>query len=697
MMFQKEIGGRTLSVEVGKFAEQAAGAVTVTYGETVVLVTVTRAATAKEGIDFFPLSVDYDEKLYAVGRIKGSRWVKREGRPTDEAILSARLIDRALRPVFPEGFRNEVQIVATVLSFDGENDPDIPALFGASAALMISDIPFNGPVVAMRVGRQEGVFVTNPSYQIRDKEKFDLVIAGFGNVVNMIEAGFDRVSENQVLEAMEYGMPVLAELVEFQKEIAAKLSKTKLSVTVKIPSEELRERVRKFLGSRLEQAFFEKDKITRSRNLDDLRKDLTVSFETMEESVLTPEIHRVFEMEVERTLRENILLREKRPDGRGLDELREISAEVGVLPRTHGTGLFKRGNTQVLSVLTLGSPGMEQYLDTIEEAEGRKRFMHHYNFPKFSVGEVGRFGFTGRREIGHGALAERALSVLMPDIKDFPYTTRIVSEVLSSNGSSSMASVCASVLALYDAGVKLKEPAAGIAMGIITGERGAYKILTDIQGPEDHYGDMDLKVAGTETGLTALQMDVKMEGITKEILQETLAQARKARLEILKTMLAAISTPRIELSPYAPKIYTLEINPEKIGAVIGPKGKVINEIIAETGATIDIEDTGLVFITSQSQEAAEKAVQWIKGLTREVKAGEIFDGKVKRILEFGAFVEILPGIEGLVHISQIADKHVERVTDHLKVSDMVKVKVREIDEQGRINLTMKFPAPPANS
>lgn len=689
MIFEHIINGKNLKIEAGKFAEQAAGAVTVSYGDTVVLVAVTRNNKPREGIDFFPLSVDYDEKLYAAGRIKGSKWVKREGRPTDEAILSGRLIDRAVRPLFPEEYRNEVQIIATVLSFDGQNDPDILSLVGASTALIISDIPFNGPVAGIRIGFKDGKFVINPNYEDREAGQFDLVVAGFGDVINMLEAGFNQMPEEKILEAVEFAQPILKELVDFQNKIKKEIGQPKLLIEKKEKNQTLVEEVKSFLSDSLDQAFFEKEKTRRISKLEDLKNELFAYLKQKLDSSLLGEANSVWEDELNRVLRENILQKEKRPDGRALDEVREISCETGILPRTHGSGLFKRGNTQVLSVLTLASPGMEQYLDTIEEESGRKRFMHHYNFPGFSVGEVRKTGLTGRREIGHGALAEKALAPLMPSKIDFPYTTRIVSEVLSSNGSSSMASVCGSVLALYDAGVKIIAPAAGIAMGIITNEKGNYKILTDIQGPEDHFGDMDLKVAGTKKGLTALQMDVKIKGINLKILKETLVQARKAREEILEKMLATISEPRPQLSPYAPKIYTLEINLEKIGAVIGPKGKIINEIIAETGATIDIEEDGMVFVTSQSEEAAQKAIEWIKNLTREVKIGEVFIGKVKKIVDFGAFVEILPGTEGLVHISEVAEHRIMAVSDVLKILDMVSVKVKNIDDTGKISLTMR--------
>ncbi|MBI3458664.1 polyribonucleotide nucleotidyltransferase [Candidatus Azambacteria bacterium] len=686
MVFEKEIGGKKLGVEIGRFAEQAGGAVTVTLGETVVLVTATRSVRPKEGIDFFPLSVDYDEKLYAAGRIKGSKWVKREGRPTDEAVLSARFIDRAIRPLFPEWLKNEVQVIATVLSFDGENDPDIMSLLGASLALSISDIPFNGPIAGIRLGLKDGQFIVNPTYQERENSQFDLVFSGLNETVNMIEAVFDETSEEKIIEAVEFGIPVLKELVTFQKEIISKLAKEKLVNTEEAIDQDFLSDIKSFLGASLVEALFERKKPARNSKLDKLKDDLFSYLKQKYDSPALNKVGKIFDEAIYNAMRDNILNNERRPDGRALDELREISCGVGVLPRTHGSGLFNRGNTQVLSVLTLAAPGFEQYLDTIENAEGRKRFMHHYNFPKFSVGEVGRLGAPGRREIGHGALAEKALQILLPKKKDFPYTIRIVSEVLSSNGSSSMASICGSVLALYDGGIKIKAPAAGIAMGVIIDDNGRYKILTDIQGPEDLYGDMDFKVAGTTKGLLALQLDVKVTGVTVKILKEGLDQARKARLEILEKMLAVIAQPRETISSYAPRIYTLEINSAKIGLVIGPKGKTINEIIMETGATIDIEDSGLVFITATSEESAQKAIKRVQDLTHEIKIGEIVDGKVKKIMEFGAFVEVMPGVDGLIHVSEFAKDRVN-IDDILAIGDIITVRIKNIDNTGRISLT----------
>jgi len=689
MIFEKEIGGKKIIVETGRFAEQAGGAVTVTIGETVVLVTATRSAKPKDGMDYFPLSVEYDEKLYAAGRIKGSKWVKREGRPTDEAVLTCRVIDRAIRPLFPEWLKNEVQVIATVLSFDGENDPDILSLIGASLALSISDIPFGGPIAGIRLGLKDGNFIINPSYQEREKSGFDLIISGIDETVNMIEAVFDETPEEKVIEAVKFGIPFLKELVSFQKEIIAKLAKEKMATTEEVMDEDFVRDINSFLGDSLAEALFEPKKPSRNSKLDKLKDELFSYLKQKYDSPALNKVGKIFDDAIYNLMRDSILNNDKRPDGRALDELRDISCEVGILPRTHGSGLFQRGNTQVLSVLTLAAPGFEQYLDTIENAEGRKRFMHHYNFPKFSVGEVGRMGAPGRREIGHGALAEKAILALLPEKKDFPYTVRIVSEVLSSNGSSSMASICGSVLALYDGGITLKAPAAGIAMGVIVDSNGRYKILTDIQGPEDSYGDMDFKVAGTATGLLALQLDVKVEGVTPQILKEGLDQARKARLEILEKMLATINKPRENMSPYAPRIYTLEINPAKIGLVIGPKGKTINEIIAETGATIDIEDSGLVFITATSEESAQKAIKRVKDLTHEIKIGEIVDGKVKKILDFGAFVEVMPGVDGLIHISEFDKDKVNKIDD-LLVGDIITVRIKNIDDSGRISLTKEL-------
>ncbi len=705
--YSLDFTGKKLSVEIGKLAGQANGSCRIQYGDTTVLVTATMGREAKN-IDYFPLSVDYEEKYYAAGKIKGSKWIKREGRPSEEAILSGRLIDRTLRPRFDHGMRNEVQVVATVLSFDGVNDPDMVALFGASLALMVSDIPFNGPVAGVRVGRRDGKLILNPTYEDRETGDFDLVVSGTAEKINMIEAGANIVPEADIVAAAEHGLKNLRELTEFQKMIASEIGKAKQEVLVFAHDEELKKEVFGVAVPLLEEALYTPDKLAYVEGLNRVR-------DAVKEHVITkyqgdPDAAKkvdesvdLFDEAVNYVVHKNILESEKRPDGRKIDELREISAEVGVLPQVHGSGLFNRGSTQALSVLTLAAPGLEHWVETMEIDLTKKRFMHHYVFPPFSVGETGRLGAPGRREIGHGALAERSLKPIIPSKDEFPYTIRVVSEILSSNGSSSMASVCGSSLALMDGGVHIKTPAAGIAMGLMfeslspkssEGRAMKYKILTDIQGPEDHHGDMDLKVAGTKDGVTGMQMDVKVDGITTEILGHALEQAKKARLGILEHMNRALASPRAELSPHAPRVQTIKINPSKIGALIGPGGKIINEIIEKTGTSIDIEDDGTVFVTSPTPEGMEKARALIAEVTYEVKPGDEFDGTVVRLMDFGAFVEFLPGRDGMVHVSEISGEHVNRPSDILKVGQKVHVWVREIDSQGRINLTMLDPSQP---
>ena len=692
--YQEEFAGKTLSVEIGRLANQANGSCYVQYGETALLVTATMSDKAEDA-DFFPLSVDFEEKYYAAGKIKSSKWIKREGRPTEEAILSGRLIDRALRPRFNQNTRNKVQVVTTVLSFDGVNDPDMVALFGASLALMISDIPFNGPVAAVRIGRNDGKLVFNPTYQERPTSDFDIVVAGTSNKINMIEAGAKIISEADVVDAISKGFAELKKLTDFQNKIASDIAPKKKELATAVLDEALVKMVRDFVAPKLEKVLYTPHKLEYVEGLkrteEEMSEYLSKEFEAhpdlskkLKESLI------IFEREIDRIVHKNILSEEKRPDGRKTDELRVLSADVGILPRSHGTGLFNRGTTQALSILTLASPGMEQWVETMEIELMKKRFMHHYVFPPFSVGEVGRMGGGGRREIGHGALAERALEPIIPDRELFPYTIRIVSEILSSNGSSSMASVCGSSLALMDGGVPIKTPAAGIAMGLMFDETGdKYKILTDIQGPEDHHGDMDLKVAGTKDGVTAMQMDVKIEGINTEILEKAMAQAKKARLEILSVITGALATPRAELSKFAPRVKIIKVDPGKIGAIIGPQGKVINEIIAQTGVAIDIEDDGSVFITSDSPEAMVNAMAMIEDITYEAKAGDEFEGRVSRMLDFGAMVEYKSGKEGLVHVSEIGEGFIKKPSDVLKLGQSVRVKVKNIDDMGRINLTMK--------
>ena len=685
--FDFDFGGKKINLEISNLAEQANGSVMARMGDTVVMANCVMSRNMREGIDFFPLVVDYEEKFYAAGKMIGSKFIKRENRPSESAILSGRLIDRAIRPLFNPLMRNEIQVISTILCIDGENDPDILALIASSAALAVSDIPWNGPVGAVRVGQVDGKFLLNPTFKEREDSNLDLIIAGVENKINMIEAGSKETPEDVLIEAFKFAQGFINKLIGFQKEVAKKIGKKKMEVALQQKDPELISKIKEFLGKKIYDAVFEKDKLKRQANIDDLKKSLNeylTSLDAEESDKMFAEY--IYEEEVDRMVHEEIIKNNHRPDGRKADELRNIESYVNILPRTHGSGIFMRGETHVLTVLTLGSPGDEQTIDTME-ALTTKRFMHHYNFPRYSVGETGSSRGPGRREIGHGALAERALSYVIPSKEKFPYTIRLVSEVMSSNGSSSMASTCGSTLALMDGGVPIKSPVAGIAMGLmLLGED--YKILTDIQGPEDHYGDMDFKVAGTKDGVTALQMDVKVEGATIKMLEEGLSQAKKARLQILDVMEKAINAPRENLSPFAPRIFVLKINPEKIGDVIGPGGKMINKIIKETGAKIDIEQTGEVFISAINEESAQKAIKWVNDLTREVKPGESFQGKVMRLMNFGAFVEILPGQEGMVHISEMSTGRVDKVEDMVKLGQEVSVRVKEIDSQGRINLTM---------
>ena len=686
--FKKEIAGRELIIETGKVANQANGSVTVQYGDTLLLATATMSSRQREGINYFPLMVDYEERLYAAGKIKGSRFMKREGRPTDEAVLSGRMTDRILRPLFDGRVRNDIQVVITILSVDQENDPDFCAIIGASLALAISDIPWNGPVGVVRVAKVDGEIIANPTYEQRDKSQYEIIIAGKGDKINMVEAGGKEAPEAEIVEAFKFSTKYIADLTDFQNDIIAEIGKEKKELKLVKADNETEEEIRQFLSKKVYDLNFNTPKTEQSIKREEFNKELK-DFVVEKFGAEMMSVARIIEEEeTDALMHKSILEDDKRPDGRKMDEVREISSEIGILPRTHGSGLFNRGATQALTVATLGAPGDEQTLDGMEE-NGTKRFMHHYTFPAFSVGEVAPNRGPGRREIGHGALAEKALCSMIPDKESFPYTIRLVSEILSSNGSSSMASVCGSSLSLMDAGVPIERPVAGIAMGLIAGENGQHKVLTDIQGPEDHYGDMDFKIAGTSVGINAMQMDVKLEGITIDIIEETIAAARKARMHIIDIMNNSISSSRDDLSTYAPRITTLRINPEKIRDVIGPGGKIINEIIAETDVAIDIEDDGLVLITGKNAEGSKKAEDWIKNLTREIAAGEIFQGKVVKIMDFGAFVELLPGKDGLVHISELAEGRVEKVGDVVKIGDTIKVKVKEIDSQGRINLTHK--------
>lgn len=698
--YQTEFAGKPLSVEIGRLGGQANGTVLVQYGETSVMVNATMS-NAEKAVDYLPLQVEYEEKYYAAGKIKGSKWIKREGRPSEEAVLAGRLIDRPLRPRFNNKIRNEIQVVATVLSFDGVNDPDIPALLGASLALGISDIPFNGPIAGVRIGRVEGKLIINPTYLERVSSDFDIVVAGTSDRINMIEAGAKMIPEADMTAAIKNGLESFRALIDFQNKIIGEVGKPKKELNITEHEEVLVAEVRQLTEDKLRVALY-KPGMTKGDFYEGLGQIKTELMDFLKEKYISePHLDKklaeasiIFEEEIDRMVHKNIIDSpaggEKRPDGRKLDELRALSADVSILPHTHGSGLFNRGSTQALSILTLAAPGMEQWLETMEINLTKKRFMHHYAFPPYSVGETGRIGFTGRREIGHGYLAERSLEPIIPDKNDFPYTIRLVSEILSSNGSSSMASVCGSTLALMDGGVPIKAPAAGIAMGLMLSEDDEkYKILTDIQGPEDHHGDMDLKVAGTATGITGMQMDVKIEGITPQIVEEILIQARKARLEILDVMTKAISTHRKELSPHAPRVQTIKINPSKIGALIGPGGKNINGIIEETGAEIDIEDDGSVFVTSLTPEGMDKAIKLIKDITYEPNPGDEFDSTVMKIMDFGAFVEIMPGRDGLVHVSEMSDEHVRHPSDILKPGQKVHVWVKNIDDAGRLNLTMK--------
>lgn len=693
--FQIEFSNRKIKVEIRDLAEQANADVLVRCGETLVLATAVMSKEEKGKMGFFPLIVDYEERYYAAGKIKGPRYIKRESRPSDEAICNARLIDRTIRPLFSKSLNREVQVVITVLSWDGQNDPDILGLIAASIALSRSDIPWSGPIGAVRIGRIDGQFVLNPTYEEREKSPIDLVFTGGKSgkelLINMIEGNFEEMEENLILKSFESAMPDLERLIDFQKEIIKKLGKEKISLPEVVPDLELEKEINGFLKNKLEKAIFQEKKSERTTEINNLKKSLSDFIEEKYPDQDKADYAKDFlEKEFEKLIRYNAINKEKRPDGRKPDEIRNVKAEVGLLPRTHGSALFSRGQTKSLSILTLGAPGDQQLIEGMEIV-GKKRFMHHYNFPAYSVGEVRPMRGPGRRDIGHGMLVERSLFPLIPGFDEFPYTMRIVSEILSSNGSSSMASVSSSSLALMDAGVPIKRPAAGIALGLMSDEKGNYKILTDIQGPEDFHGEMDFKVAGTKEGVTTIQMDVKVQGITEEILKEALNRAKGARLQILEKMDKILSQPRKELSSFAPRILTLQINPDKIRDVVGPGGKIINEIIADTGAAIDIQPTGLIFVTSDSKETAEKAITWIKNITREAKIGETFQGKIKKIVNFGAFIELLPGQEGLIHISQFRSWQIRSLEGVVKVGDILPVKVINIDEQGKISLSLKDP------
>lgn len=683
--FETEIGGRKLIVETGKMAKQANGSALLRYGDTVVLVTATASAEPREGIDFFPLTVDYEEKLYSVGKIPGG-FIKREGRPSEAAILSSRLIDRPIRPLFPNGFRNDVQVVATVLSVEQNNPPDIVAMIGASCALSISDIPFNGPIGGVRIGRINGEFIINPTVEQQTQSDLNMAVAGTKDAVLMVEGGAQELPEEIILAAISFAHDVIKDIVSFQENMVSQIGKEKRQISLYEPNSEISVAVREFAEEKLREAVYHPDKQTREEQIKNVKNEAKNHF-----AEIYPEqgkdVGNVLQKLLKEIVRKMITIDKIRPDGRKVDEIRPITCEVGLLPRTHGSALFTRGQTQALTVTTLGAIGDEQILDGLGVEES-KRYMHQYNFPPYSVGETRPLRGPGRREIGHGALAERALVPVIPTEEEFPYTIRLVSEILESNGSSSMASVCGSTLSLMDAGVPIKAPVSGVAMGLVK-DGDYYTILTDIQGMEDALGDMDFKVAGTEKGVTAIQMDIKIAGITKDILRDALEQAKKGRFFIRGKMMEAIEEPRTELSPYAPRIITMSIDPDKIRDVIGPGGKIIKKIIEDTGVSIDIEDDGKVFIAAVDQIAGQKAQNIIQSLVKSIEPGEIYAGKVTRIMNFGAFVEIAPGKEGLVHISQLALERIAKVEDVVSVGDEITVKVTEIDRQGRINLSRK--------
>ncbi|MDK3901827.1 polyribonucleotide nucleotidyltransferase [Staphylococcus pseudintermedius] len=688
-VFKTEWANQPLTIETGQLAKQANGAVLVRYGDTVVLSTATASKEPRDG-DFFPLTVNYEEKMYAAGKIPGG-FKKREGRPGDEATLTARLIDRPIRPLFPDGYRHDVQIINTVLSADPNCSPEMAAMIGSSMALSVSDIPFQGPIAGVNVGYVDGEYVINPNLEQREKSRLDLEVAGHKDAVNMVEAGASEITEAEMLEAILFGHEEIKRLCAFQEEIIAHLQPEKREFIPEEKNQTLIDSVTQMTkDENLNGAIQTFDKQERDANLDAIKESILANFENEEDpenEALLKEVGTIINTLIKDEVRRLIADEKIRPDGRKPDEIRPLSSEVGLLPRAHGSGLFTRGQTQALSVLTLGSISEYQIIDGLGEEE-HKRFMHHYNFPNFSVGETGPVRAPGRREIGHGALGERALRYIIPDEKTFPYTVRIVSEVLESNGSSSQASICGSTLALMDAGVPIKAPVAGIAMGLVTREE-SYTILTDIQGMEDALGDMDFKVAGTTEGITAIQMDIKIDGLTKEVIEEALEQARKGRLAILEHMMQTIDQPRKELSAYAPKVEIMQIKPEKIRDVIGPGGKQINEIIDATGVKLDIEQDGTVFIGSTEQDMINQARAWIESIVREAEVGQVYDAKVKRIEKFGAFVELFPGKDALVHISQISNERINKVEDVLNMGDTLKVKVTEIDKQGRVNASHK--------
>lgn len=689
--FTKEIAGRKLTLEVSKIAEQANAAVMGRYGDTTVLATVVMEDKDRD-MGYMPLMVDYEERFYAAGKILGSRFMRREGRPSNDAILSGRLIDRTLRPLFDKRIRRPIQVVVMVLSYDGENDPDFISLAAASTALSISDIPWNGPVAGARVAKINDEFVINPTNKHDNNEdtyKLDAFFAGTAEHINMIEAACDESAEEDILESARKAHETIKELVEFQKEIVAEVGKQKIELQLRNPSEKLVNSIKKFLAGNLQDAIYAGDKTESSDRLKKVKEELNEALisEGFTEDELA-DVEMLFEKELDDLVHKNVLNDNRRPDGRKLDEVRDLYSEVGLLPRVHGSAVFIRGKTQALAVTTLAAPGSEQLIEGIEYS-GKKRFMLHYNFPGFSVGEAKPSRGPGRRDIGHGTLAEKAIIPLLPDKESFPYTIRVVSDILSSNGSSSMATVSASSLSLMDAGVPMKSSAAGIAMGLITDSDGKYKILTDIQGPEDHYGDMDLKIAGTREGVNAIQMDVKIKGITVEILKEAMEQAKKARIHILDFTDSVLGKSRQELSKYAPRILSIHIDPSRIGEVIGPGGKMINGIIERTGVlSIDIDDDGTVFVSADDPIAAENAISEVSAIVKELEVGEIIEGEVVKLLEFGAIVDLGGGKSGLLHVSELKNGFVKNVEDVLSVGDNVRVKVVKM-ENGKVSLSLK--------
>jgi polyribonucleotide nucleotidyltransferase len=680
----REIAGRTFTIESGKLAKQANGSVLLRYGDTVVLVTAVISPQAREGVDFLPLTVDYEERLYAAGKIPGG-FIRREGRPSTEATLAGRLVDRTIRPLLPKTWRREIQVIITVLSTDQDNDPNLLGIIGASTALSMSEVPFDGPVSGVTVGCLDGQLVINPTLHQLTESSLDLVICSTREKAVMVEAGAREVPEETISRALRLGHDANQAILDMQEEFLQTTRKPKWEVPPAWNKPEVIADVEQLLAGRLNACIGMPGKQERQITQDNLLKELQ---EKLGEKYPVDDINTAFDNILKALIRSNILENSLRPDGRGINDIRPISCEVGLLPRTHGSGLFNRGETQVLTITTLGAASERQQLDGLG-LEETKHYMHHYNFPPYSTGETRRIGTVGRREIGHGALAERALLPVVPTEEEFPYTIRLVSEVMGSNGSTSMGSTCASTLSLMDAGVPIKKPVSGIAMGLITDDKGNFKVLTDIAGLEDAYGDMDFKVAGTRDGITALQLDIKLKGISLEILDAAIKQAYDARMYILGVMLETISAPRSDISPYAPRMYKIKINPEKIGTVIGPGGKMIRSIIEETKSTIDIDDSGTVVIGSSDEKSAHRAIEIIEGLTKEIEVGAIYTGKVSRILNFGAMVELLPNKEGLVHVSELADYRVAKVEDVVKVGDEITVKVIDIDHMGRVNLSRR--------